>query len=116
MNDRGGVISERQKEIQTLAAKGARVEIRGAVCMSTCTMFLGSPELCISPNTRFGFHGPSDHGRPLTARQFDYWSKIIASYYPKTLARWYLSTARHRTNGYFNLSGKQLIRMGIPAC
>ena len=34
------------------------VEIRGT-CISSCTMFLGSPNVCIGAAAVFGFHGPS---------------------------------------------------------
>lgn len=116
MNDRGGVVSQRQKEIETIRISGTRVEIRGAVCLSSCTMYLGSPDVCVSPKTSFGFHGPTDHGRPLKKRQFDYWSNIIAAYYPKKLSNWYMQTARYRLQGYYSLSGAQLIEMGFKSC
>ncbi|WP_319824137.1 hypothetical protein [Thalassovita sp.] len=116
MNDRGGVVSQRQQEIEAIRISGSRVEIRGAVCLSSCTMFLGSPDVCVSPKTRFGFHGPTDHGRPLNKPQFDYWSKIIASHYPTALSSWYMRIARHRTSGYYSLTGAQLIEMGFKSC
>lgn len=115
-DDRGGVISERQRQIQYLIAQGTRIEIRGNLCLSSCTMYLGAPDVCVLPKTRFGFHGPSDHGRPLAPNQFEYWSQIIADHYPAPLDRWYLSTARHLTQGYYYLSGAQLITLGLPEC
>lgn len=115
-DDRGGVISERQHQIQSLTAQGTRIEIRGNVCLSSCTMYLGAPDVCVLPKTRFGFHGPSNHGRPLTSNQFEYWSQVIADHYPAPLDRWYMSTARHLTQGYYYLSGAQLITLGLTAC
>lgn len=116
MNDRGGVVSQRKAEIQKIAAAGGRVEIRGRVCLSSCTMYLGAPDVCVYPTTSFGFHGPSNHGRPLGSKQFEYWSKVIASFYPADLARWYMKTARYIDKGYYNLTGAQLIALGISAC
>ncbi|MDF1803905.1 hypothetical protein [Thalassovita sp.] len=115
-NDRGGVVSTRQNEIQDIAVHGQKVEIRGAVCLSSCTMFLGAPDVCVHPQTSFGFHGPSDHGRPLKPAQFEYWSQVIASYYPRKLAQWYLKTGRYTLRKYHRLTGAQLVAYGIPRC
>jgi hypothetical protein len=115
-NDRGGDVETRAKQIQNLAARQARVEIRGKHCLSSCTMFLGAPDVCVSPGTRFGFHGPSDHGRPLPAHRFEYWSQVIAAHYPPNLAKWYMEKARHLNHGYYFLTGEQLIQMGVRRC
>lgn len=115
-NDRGGTVSKRVDQIRTFTAHGDRIEIRGTVCLSSCTMFLGAARVCIHPETRFGFHGPTNHGTPLTTRQFDYWSRVIAAHYPKSLARWYMAEARHLTRGYYYLTGAQLIQMGVARC
>jgi hypothetical protein len=115
-NDRGGRISPRVKEIAELRRSGRPVEIRGAVCLSTCTMFLGLPQTCLEPGTRFGFHGPSKNGRRLSARDFDYWSQIIAAHYPKPLRDWYMTTGRLRINGYHELNGRALIELGLERC
>lgn len=115
-NDRGGIVSKRAEEIRKIAQRGARVEIQGTVCLSSCTMFLGAPDVCVNRTTKFGFHGPAGHGKPLTLKQFNYWSEVIARHYPKALARWYLRTARHIGKGYYNLTGAQLIQMGVNEC
>ncbi len=115
-DDRGGLVSDRQAQIRRLQQKNTRIEIRGTVCLSSCTMYLGADNVCVVPRTRFGFHGPSDHGKPLSHPQFDYWSQVIADHYPKHLARWYMQTARHLSQGYYHLTGAQLIEMGFPNC
>lgn len=115
-DDRGGLVSERQAQIRRLLRNGTRIEIRGSVCLSSCTMYLGVPDVCVLPRTRFGFHGPSDHGKPLSHRQFNYWSQVIADHYPKHLSRWYMQTARHLSKGYYHLTGAQLIELGFPNC
>lgn len=115
-NDRGGFISDRLRELRNLEASGRRVEIRGQICYSTCTMLLGLPNTCISPHTQFGFHGPSKSGRRLAPERFDFYSRVIAQYYPPKLNAWYMSTGRNRIDGIYRISGRDIIRMGVKAC
>lgn len=115
-NDRGGIVGERVDEIDRLKASGQRVEIRGNICLSSCTMYLGAGDVCVTPSTRFGFHGPSYYGQPLAPEYFQYWSEVIADYYPKPVRDWFMDKARHRLNGYYTLKGAELIRLGMPAC
>lgn len=79
-------------------------------------MFLGLPQTCIEGTTRFGFHGPSKNGRRLSARDFDYWSAVIAGHYPEPLRNWYMTTARSRISGYHEMTGQKLIALGLQAC
>ncbi|MGH1356995.1 MAG: hypothetical protein ACRBBS_18245 [Thalassovita sp.] len=116
MNDHGGDVETRIKEIKFVANHYSRIEIKGGVCLSSCTMFLGLPQTCINPKTKFGFHGPTDSGRPLTNERFDYWSAQIAAHYPANLERWYMSKARYLLKGYYCLTGAQLIKMGVRRC
>jgi hypothetical protein len=115
-NDRGGFIRNRLIELRNLRASGRHVEIRGNICYSTCTMLLGLPQTCISPDTTFGFHGPSNMGMPLNPKQFEYYSQVIAQYYPAPLQSWYMSTGRKRIYGLHRIRGSEIIRMGIRAC
>lgn len=115
-NDRGGIIGTRAAEIRRLNSSGQRVEIRGQVCLSSCTMYLGAGDVCVSPDTRFGFHGPSYYGKPLEPRYFDYWSDVLADHYPAPLRKWFMSTARYRQTGYYTILGAELIRLGVEAC
>jgi hypothetical protein len=115
-NDRGGFIRDRLRELSNLRKSGRRVEIRGNICYSTCTMLLGLPQTCISPETTFGFHGPSKMGKRLDAKDFDYFSKVIAQYYPAPLQSWYMTTGRNRINGMHRIRGAEIIRMGVQAC
>lgn len=115
-NDRGGIVGNRAEEITQLLQEHKRVEIRGRVCLSSCTMYLGAGNVCVSPRTKFGFHGPSDHGRPLKPHQFEYWSQVIASFYPSRLRDWYMEKGRYKSEGYYTMTGAQLIALGIPQC
>lgn len=115
-NDRGGIIGNRAAEVQRLNNAGRRVEIRGRICLSSCTMYLGAGDVCVSPDTRFGFHGPSYYGQPLLPQHFEFWSEVLASHYPPTIRNWFMSTARHKQSGYYTVRGTELIRHGIPSC
>ncbi|WP_425045985.1 hypothetical protein [Primorskyibacter sp. S87] len=115
-NDRGGYIKDRLYELRNLRASGQPVEIRGKVCYSTCTMLLGLPNTCISPNTEFGFHGPKLNGKPLPPDRFEYFSQVIAQYYPQPLRDWYMKTGRNRLHRAYKIKGKRIIAMGIRAC
>lgn len=115
-DDRGGLISDRVDEIRRLRRSGARVQIRGRVCYSSCTLFLGLPGACVSTRTTFGFHGPSRYGEPLPRAWFDYWSRVMADHYPPSLRHWFMSRARHRIAGMYMVSGQELVRLGVPEC
>ena len=115
-NDQGGLVSRRAEEISRILSQGTQVEIRGQVCYSACTMYLGLPGTCVMPQTSFGFHGPSHYGRRLSDRDFEYWSQVIAAHYPDPLRNWYLSEGRTRISDYFRISGSELIRLGVQQC
>ena len=115
-NDQGGLVSRRAEEISRILSQGTHVEIRGQVCNSACTMYLGMPDTCVMPQTSFGFHGPSHYGRRLSDRDFEYWSQVIAAHYPDPLRNWYLTEGRTRISDYFRISGTELIRLGVQQC
>lgn len=115
-NDRGGRLSDRLRELVRLRQQGRPVQIQGRICYSTCTMFIGLPDACVSPNTTFGFHGPSSWGRPLDPAMFERASTVIADHYPPSLRAWYLETGRHRINGVYRMTGENLINLGVRSC
>lgn len=115
-SDRGGYLRDRLIELSNLRRQGVQVEIRGRVCFSTCTMFLGLPGTCVDPNTTFGFHGPSRRGRRMAQKDFDHFSRVIAHYYPEPLRVWFMETGRNRISGVYKMKGSEIIRMGVPAC
>lgn len=102
-NDRGGYLHDRLIEISNLKNNNIKVEIRGRVCYSTCTMFLGVPGACVDPNTTFGFHGPSRSGRRLAQQDFDYFSRVMANYYPQPLQEWFMAEGRNRISGVYKV-------------
>ena len=115
-NDRGGIIGNRVNEIRRLKNSGQRVEIRGNICLSSCTMYLGAGDVCVNPDTRFGFHGPSFYGQPLEPQYFEYWSEVLASHYPQTIRTWFMDTARYSLRSYHTVRGAELIRHGVASC
>lgn len=117
-NDRGGDVKTRIAEIERLRREGARIELRGKFCASSCTMYLGLPNACVDRNTTFAFHGPSSglYGIALPDDQFEHWSRVMASYYPQPLRNWFLREGRMVTVGFHKKSGAELIRMGVPEC
>lgn len=115
-NDRGGLLRDRLIELQLLRQTGRQVRITGNICYSTCTMFLGLPQTCVSPQTTFGFHGPSSYGRPLEPAIFEEASQIMASHYPDVLKTWYMETGRHEIVDIYRFKGADIIRMGVSSC
>ena len=111
-SDYGGSVQTRLRDISALRASGRKVEIRGDVCMSSCTMLLGLQNACVHPATTFGFHGPSRNGAPLDRSLFNQISWIIAGHYPADLRIWYITVARHTLTDVHTLKGAELIRMG----
>lgn len=116
-DDRGGMVGARAQEIEGLRQARIRVEIRGSICLSACTMYLGAGDVCVSPATTFGFHGPTRNGQPLDPAEFEHWTAVMARYYAPWLRDWFMEGPRYRfgTN-YVGLTGADLIRAGYPAC
>jgi len=115
-NDRGGLIGARASEITDILNVGSRVEIRGSICYSSCTMYLGAGNVCVAPDTSFGFHGPSDYGRSLSAERFEHWSQVMARHYREPLRSWFMTSARYESARFVTLTGAQLINMGYSRC
>jgi len=116
-SDYGGPVQDRLRELQTLTQSHQRVEIRGEVCYSSCTMLLGLEHTCVSPTTVFGFHGPSRNGMALPRDVFDRVSTIISSHYPLELQTWYMSVARYELENLYRVTGSELIKLGaVESC
>lgn len=115
-NDRGGLVGERARIVDSFRAGGERIEIRGNLCYSACTMYLGAGDVCVSPDTTFGFHGPSRNGTPLAPASFDHWSRVMARYYNEPLRQWFMSEGRHTRTDVYRLSGRQIINLGYAQC
>ena len=115
-NDRGGYVHHRIIEIMNMEAQQTPVEIRGSVCYSTCTMYLVLTNICVEQDIVFGFHGPRTQAYELSQDRFDYFSRVMADYYPEPLKLWFIEKGRNRVNGLYKIHAEQIIDMGIPAC
>lgn len=117
VRDNGGLLEERMRHLSALRRSGQRVEIRGQ-CVSACTLYLGLPRTCVSPDTVMGFHGPQSelYGIALPPAEFEYWSRVMADHYPAPLRRWFLAEGRHEIMGVHRIRGRELIRLGVPEC
>ena len=116
-SDMGGALEQRYALLEDLRRRGERIEIAGE-CYSACTLYLGLEGVCVMPQARLGFHGPSTAfpGLPLPAADFERQTQRMASYYPPAIRNWFLAEARHVTRSLYVLDGAQLIAMGTPAC
>ena len=110
--DFGGSVLKRLTDIDALRTSQRRIEIRGNVCLSSCTMLLGLSKTCVNTDTVFGFHGPSRNGTPLPEPLFNQVSSIISQYYPAAIRKWYMDVARHSLADIHTLTGAELISLG----
>lgn len=116
-DDRGGALEPRYALIADLRARGEHVAI-GGICYSACTLYLGLETVCVTPDARLGFHGPSSNlpGLPLPHADFERQSQRMASHYPPAIHHWFLREARYVTRSLYVLDGAQLVAMGARAC
>lgn len=117
-NHNGGPVAEMEAEVRRLSRSEVQVRIGPGRCMSSCTMLLGARNVCVYPDTQFGFHGPSSQfrGVGLPPADFDHWSRLMADHYPPVLRGWFLSTGRYELIGFYSFTGQQIIDMGVPSC
>lgn len=116
-NDPGGSLTARLAQIRELRQTGRRVEIRNGYCHSACTLYLGLPNTCVSPNVTLGFHGPqvATRGLGMLPDQFESWSVKMSEHYPGALKEWFMTSARY-SKRLILVRGDQLIALGIPKC
>ncbi|MDX1742903.1 MAG: hypothetical protein R3186_04825 [Ruegeria sp.] len=117
-NDSGGRILDRLVQIEIANRTNTQFRITGDFCHSSCTMLLGADDVCISPNTVFGFHGPYRVNRSkMTKGEFDRKSASLSSYYPGPVRNWFMSKARYAgPSELFLVSGDYLIGLGVQEC
>lgn len=85
--DLGGSIDSYGDRIDDIPHKAVRIV---GTCESSCTMFLGLPNVCIADSAILGFHGPSSDTRfddPVYMRGLAY---KIAARYPQDLKQPFL--------------------------
>ena len=130
LNDPGGEIGVRIRQVAHLRAQGRVVRIEGT-CHSACTLYLGLEGACVTPGARLGFHGPRAAPRAVRAQatrggsgaalglsraEADYWTGVMAAHYPEPLRSWFLIRMAEDPAPLRVLRGSQLIAAGLPAC
>jgi hypothetical protein len=105
-NDPGGIVATRAARVALIGDREVRIEGR---CASACTMWLAAPNVCVAPDARLSFHGPSHFGLPLPRADFNYWSRVISNHYPESLAVWFMSVGRF---GEYSIDGAGVIANG----
>ncbi len=97
-NDRGGAIGARLIAIAQANSSRTRIELRGRICYSSCTLYLGADDIRVSPDTVLAFTGPAAtvdrYPMPNLSIGRKSWLRSTAH-----RARLVLNTARHRTTG-----------------
>ena len=81
-SDGGGNIHDYADLVETMGSKQVRIE---GVCKSSCTMFLGMENVCVSPTAFFGFHGPSSNDESI--RHLMNLVEKIAEHHPAAIGK-----------------------------
>lgn len=113
-HDMGGPIDDRKEDMRDM--DGVRI---AGDCYSACTLYLGLPETCVTPDARLGFHSPflrvAGLDVPMPRDQWEAVTQDMASHYPPAIAEWFLRNARYHTEPVI-LTGRQAIEMGARPC
>lgn len=108
---RGGSVEEHRDIVLEANRTGQRVEIRATECLSACTMYLGVNNVCVDPDTQFGFHGGRLRGK-LDGRV----DHLIAQVYPPALGAWFLSHAAGKVMLRYMTGAELIERFDFKAC
>ncbi len=103
--DNGGNIHDYADLAATLRNKDVRIV---GVCKSSCTMFLGLPNACVSPDASIGFHGPSSDNQSI--RHLVGLVDKIAAHHPPVIAERF-RTDWGLTRDFTWLSGAEVLAM-----
>lgn len=115
--DLGGMLRPRYLQIAELYETGREVQITGPTCASACTLYLGLDNVCVSRQTRFGFHGPTRVGLfPVSGQRFDNVTTTMSSFYPEPVRHWFMEEARYLTHSMRYISGAFFISLGYREC
>lgn len=110
--DGGGNVMQFYKNIKTGNRSFIPIVISGT-CASSCTMKLGSNNVCIDPDATLLFHQASHHG---TSIKSEYDTKILMSMYPKTIQNWVRNNGALNSHELTKMTGAEAIILGIRSC
>jgi hypothetical protein len=113
----GGFVMGTIVDVQDVNVLGLPVRIEGRYCHSACTYFLGARDVCVSPDTLFGFHRPERPvgEPPLSEAELRAAIMLAAGHYRGGLRDWWL-TRGSRSDRLLHLTGRDLIRFGYRTC
>lgn len=107
-NDPGGQLQQYLNDLSGVILSGEVIKVEGW-CASACTIYLGSPFTCVTPQAQFGFHAPFGG----TVEQNRHATEVMISKFPRALGRWFIQNAAHlEGRKYVALSGAQIVAMG----
>ena len=110
-HDLGGNIGDRLGEMHSM--RGVVID---GICASSCTLYLGLPDTCVTRRAKLGFHGPNlPSGRKMGKTYFDGWTGVMAEQYPPAIAEWFMAEARHST-ALIYIKAEQAVRLGVKPC
>lgn len=110
--DEGGLLNDRGREIHGMILQGETVRIIG-ICLSSCTMYLSVPGVCVHKNAVLMFHGPYNLDGPITPQQYSAGVEWMADYYPSPIDDWFRVIGHTRS---FWMKGSALFSHGVQEC
>ncbi|HEY8162407.1 MAG: hypothetical protein ACR650_12240 [Methylocystis sp.] len=118
-HDYGGRVEPYVARLAQARARGEQVRIGPVECDSSCTLYLGARNSCVSPGAVFGFHAPWVGG-PTSGVVDPQMTAVFASAYKAPLRRIFLRHVRN-TRGMvpgplLRISGAQLASLGYRLC
>lgn len=115
--DRGGSVIRYASAIDELK-RSQRPYVAPLHCVSACTMLLDASNVCWRPNGILYFHSASLNGE--TSSIVDPYNRLMADYYPREIARWFLGPdgpGGQRSTRLVEMRARDLIASGLAtAC
>jgi hypothetical protein len=113
----GGYVIGTISDVEDLNTLGLPVRIVGRYCHSACTLFLGAREVCVSPDTVFGFHQPRKAGGKVQISAAELRASIgkLADHYRPGLREWWMNKGS-RSKDIITMTGRELTRFGYQLC
>lgn len=106
-NDAGGNVNKYLMDMNIAILSREVIHIDGW-CASACTLYLASPDTCVTDEATFAFHAPRG-GTPAENQEA---AKVIGAKLPEPLSDWYFSYAANlEVDQYVTLTGAQIVQM-----
>jgi hypothetical protein len=121
-DDKGGIPDAYYGRMQRARATGELIRIGPVACDSSCTLYLGARNVCVSPEAVFGFHAvwTGWQGNPVGSFNNQRWTALFADAYKPRLRELFLSHVREywhvSPQPLMKLTGSQLSHYGYRLC